>query len=134
MHTPLELSEEDWDQNLKTNLTGTWLVSKYVCMRMRDAKLGGSVINIASIAGLNRGQLPGGLVYAASKTAVNSITKVILDNPFDITIKLDAPLIDFSLSAIGPLGCVLLLASGKESQRFNKIDVLRSGCHTSYLC
>ncbi|KAM7270186.1 hypothetical protein ACFE04_030324 [Oxalis oulophora] len=75
--TPLELSEEEWNGILKTNLTGSWLVSKYVCILMRDAKQGGSVINISSIGGLERGHLPGGLAYAASKTALNTMTKVM---------------------------------------------------------
>nr|KJB54602.1 hypothetical protein B456_009G041000 [Gossypium raimondii] len=75
---PLELTEEEWNQNIRTNLTGSWLVSKYVCMLMRDAKQGGSVINISSIAGLNRGQLPGGLAYASSKAGLNTMTKVII--------------------------------------------------------
>lgn len=77
VHTPLDLTEDEWHDLIRTNLTGTWLVSKYVCRRMRDDGRGGSVINISSIAGLDRGQLPGGLAYAASKSAVNSITKVI---------------------------------------------------------
>jgi NAD(P)-dependent dehydrogenase (short-subunit alcohol dehydrogenase family) len=74
---PLELSEEEWNHVIRTNTTGTWLVSKAVCIRMRDSKRGGSVINIASIAGLNRGQLPGGIHYVASKTGVNAISKVM---------------------------------------------------------
>ncbi|GKV17312.1 hypothetical protein SLEP1_g27833 [Rubroshorea leprosula] len=74
--TPLELSEEEWDHVFKTNLKGSWLVSKYVCIRMRDANRGGSVINISSIAGLNRGQLPGGVAYASAKAGVNTMTKV----------------------------------------------------------
>ncbi|PPR82805.1 hypothetical protein GOBAR_AA37915 [Gossypium barbadense] len=74
---PLELTEEEWNQNIRTNLTGSWLVSKYVCMLMRDAKQGGSVINISSIAGLNRGQLPGGLAYASSKAGLNTMTKTM---------------------------------------------------------
>nr|GMC85996.1 Ketoacyl-ACP reductase [Ipomoea batatas] len=41
------------------------------------AKQGGSVINISSIAGLNRGQLPGSLAYACSKAAVNTMTKMM---------------------------------------------------------
>lgn len=45
---------------------------------MRDANHGGSLINISSIAGLNRGQLPGGLAYASAKTALNVMTKVLL--------------------------------------------------------
>lgn len=77
VHTPLDLSEEEWNNIIKTNLTGTWLVSKYFCIRMRDAKRGGCVINISSIAGLNRGQLPGGLAYACAKVAINTMTKVM---------------------------------------------------------
>lgn len=69
-------SEEEWNSIFKINLTGTWLVSKYVCSRMRDAKKGGSVINISSIGGLNRGHLPGSLAYSSSKAAVNLLTKV----------------------------------------------------------
>ncbi|KAK6125193.1 hypothetical protein DH2020_041059 [Rehmannia glutinosa] len=57
VHTPLDLTEDEWNDTIRTNLAGTWLVSKYVC--------------------LNRGQLPGSLVYAASKTAVNTMTKVM---------------------------------------------------------
>lgn len=75
--SPLELTEEEWDQTFKTNLKGSWLVSKYVCIRMRDAKQEGSVINISSIAGLNRGQLPGGVAYASAKAGVNAMTKVM---------------------------------------------------------
>ncbi|KAL3651697.1 hypothetical protein CASFOL_004699 [Castilleja foliolosa] len=77
VHTPLDLSLEEWNDNIRTNLTGTWLVSKYICVRMRDAKQSGSVINISSIGGLERGQLPGGLAYVCSKTAINAMTKVM---------------------------------------------------------
>ncbi|KAG2277743.1 hypothetical protein Bca52824_060298 [Brassica carinata] len=34
----LDLSEDEWDKVFRTNLTGPWLVSKYVCILMRDAK------------------------------------------------------------------------------------------------
>ncbi|KAL1548767.1 3-oxoacyl-[acyl-carrier-protein] reductase FabG-like [Salvia divinorum] len=77
VHTPLELSEDEWNDLLRTNVKGTWLVSKYVCRRMRDGGCGGSVINISSIAGLDRGQVPGGLAYVASKSSINAITKVM---------------------------------------------------------
>ncbi|KAB1222204.1 3-oxoacyl-[acyl-carrier-protein] reductase FabG [Morella rubra] len=75
--SPLELSEEEWNRVFKTNLTGTWLVSKYVCIRMRDARQGGSIINISSIAGLDRGQLPGAVAYASSKAGLNTMSKVM---------------------------------------------------------
>lgn len=73
----LDWSEKEWDHLMNTNLKGSWLVSKYVCICMRDANQGGSVINISSIAGLNRGQLPGNIGYASSKAGVNTKTKVM---------------------------------------------------------
>ena len=51
-------------------------MSKYVCKHMRDVNQGGSIINISSIAGLNRGQLPGGVAYASAKAGLNAMTKV----------------------------------------------------------
>lgn len=74
--SPLDLTEEEWNNVFKTNLTGSWLVSKSVCCRMRDSNIKGSVINISSIAGLPRGQLPGGVGYSASKTSVDAMTRV----------------------------------------------------------
>lgn len=76
VRSPLELSEEEWNQVMNTNLRGSWLVSKYVCIQMRDAQQGGSIINISSIAGLNRGQLPGAAAYASSKAGLNTLSRV----------------------------------------------------------
>ncbi|KEH30026.1 enoyl-(acyl carrier) reductase [Medicago truncatula] len=75
--SPLELTEEEWNNVFRTNITGAWLVSKYVCKLMRDSKRKGSIINISSIAGLERGQVPGGTAYACSKAGVNMLTKVM---------------------------------------------------------
>ncbi|OMO78466.1 Short-chain dehydrogenase/reductase SDR [Corchorus olitorius] len=75
VNSPLDLPEEEWNQIIRTNLTGSWLVSKYVCIHMRDANQGGSIINISSIAGLQRGQLPGGVAYSSSKAGINTMTK-----------------------------------------------------------
>ncbi|XP_034694244.1 3-oxoacyl-[acyl-carrier-protein] reductase FabG-like [Vitis riparia] len=77
VNSPLDTSEEEWNNNLKTNLTGSWLVSKYVGMRMRDAKNGGSIINISSIVSLNRGQSPGAVAYVSSKSGLSAMTKVL---------------------------------------------------------
>ncbi|KAL0554984.1 hypothetical protein IC582_008915 [Cucumis melo] len=73
----LELSEEEWDEVMGTNLKGSWLVSKYVCIHMRDTNRSGSVINISSIGGLNRGHIPGGPAYSASKAGLNTLTKIM---------------------------------------------------------
>ncbi|XP_076899268.1 uncharacterized protein LOC143553093 [Bidens hawaiensis] len=77
VQNPLSLSEEDWDKTFGTNLNGSWLVSKYVGLKMVASKQGGSIINISSTAGLNRGHLPGALAYASSKSALNTMTKVM---------------------------------------------------------
>lgn len=78
VYSPIDWPEEEWHENINTNLTGLWLVSKYVCRLMKDAKQKGSVINISSIGGIMRGQLPGGAAYSAAKAGVNAITKVWL--------------------------------------------------------
>ncbi|WMV48865.1 hypothetical protein MTR67_042250 [Solanum verrucosum] len=74
----LELSEEEWEHTFTTNLRGAWLVSKFVCRHMIDAKQGGgSIINVSSIAGLNRVLVPGGLAYASSKMALDRLTEMM---------------------------------------------------------
>ncbi|GAB2221666.1 hypothetical protein Droror1_Dr00012851 [Drosera rotundifolia] len=93
VRSPLELSQDEWDNTFKTNLRGAWLVSKYVCIRMRDAKIEGCIINISSIGGIDRGHLPGGLAYNASKAAVNTMTKVMALElgPYKIRVNCIAP-------------------------------------------
>lgn len=76
VHSPLDLRDEELKNIIETNQRGSWLVSKYVCTKMCEAKRGGSVINISSITGLNRGSWPGALAYASSKAALNAITQV----------------------------------------------------------
>ncbi|XP_055820031.1 uncharacterized protein LOC129888974 [Solanum dulcamara] len=74
----VELTEEEWNNTYNTNLRGAWLVSKYVCRHMSNAKQGGgSVINITSMAGLNRVVVPGTIAYASSKMALDMVTKIM---------------------------------------------------------
>ncbi|XP_051149668.1 uncharacterized protein LOC127264243 isoform X2 [Andrographis paniculata] len=93
VHLLLDLSEDEWNEVTGTNLTGTWLVSKSVCTRMRDAHQTASVVNISSIAGLNRGQLPGSVIYSASKAAINTMTKVMAVElgPYNIRVNSISP-------------------------------------------
>ncbi|KAL7092971.1 hypothetical protein ACP275_11G014300 [Erythranthe tilingii] len=51
----LNLSDDEWNHVVKTNLTGSWLVAKCVGKRMRDAARGGSIINISSVMALELG-------------------------------------------------------------------------------
>ncbi|MFW9785366.1 MAG: SDR family NAD(P)-dependent oxidoreductase, partial [Candidatus Heimdallarchaeota archaeon] len=65
----LRTKEKDWDRLLEVNLKGQWLVSKFVCKRMKKQTFKpfiGKVIHTASIAGMK----------VDNKTPVYSITKV----------------------------------------------------------
>lgn len=74
--TPFTQEEDEWNTIMNTNLRGAWLMSKAVGKRMKAAKRGGSIVNISSIAGLERGILPGALAYSVSKAGLNQLTKV----------------------------------------------------------
>ena len=68
----LELTAIDWDTTIATNLRGAFLVAQAAARRMAGNG-GGSIINIASIAGLRTG---GHLAaYAASKAGLIHLTK-----------------------------------------------------------
>jgi NAD(P)-dependent dehydrogenase (short-subunit alcohol dehydrogenase family) len=73
-HKPIEMPLEDWERVLKINLTGTFICSQEAGTRMIERGLGGSIINISSIAGwtaLGRGNL----VYSVSKSGINQLTR-----------------------------------------------------------
>jgi NAD(P)-dependent dehydrogenase (short-subunit alcohol dehydrogenase family) len=67
-----ECTRENWDHTLAVNLTGVFLCLQAEIPAMR-AGGGGSIVNCASIAGLNG--FPGLAAYVASKHGVNGLTK-----------------------------------------------------------
>lgn len=69
----LDLSEEDWDVTLDTNLKGVWLLSTAMARWMREAGVSGSIVNIASITGLRQASWI--TPYAVSKAGVIQLTK-----------------------------------------------------------
>ncbi|MBL8690886.1 MAG: SDR family oxidoreductase [Rhodospirillaceae bacterium] len=68
----LELSVTDWDMTVATNLRGAFLVAQAAAKRMAESG-GGSIVNIASIAGLRTGGHIS--AYAASKAGLIHLTK-----------------------------------------------------------
>lgn len=74
--TSINLPVEDWNTVVQTNLTGAWLVSKFVSVHMAKSGRRGSIVNISSISGLNRAQMRGGVAYSSSKAAMDSMTRV----------------------------------------------------------
>jgi NAD(P)-dependent dehydrogenase (short-subunit alcohol dehydrogenase family) len=71
----LDVTEEDWDRVLDTNLKGAWTVAQAAARRMAEAKTGGVIVNIASVLGLrvSKGVLP----YAVSKAGLIQMTKAL---------------------------------------------------------
>ncbi len=68
----LTLSDEDWEEVLKTNLGGVYLFCKAVSKQMLTQRYG-RIINISSVIGELGGF--GQANYAASKGAINAFTK-----------------------------------------------------------
>jgi NAD(P)-dependent dehydrogenase (short-subunit alcohol dehydrogenase family) len=66
-------TEEDWERVIDINLKGVWLCMKYEIPYMREQG-GGSIVNMASIAGLRSG-LQRFSTYTASKHGVVGLTK-----------------------------------------------------------
>lgn len=68
----LELSDEDWNRVMDTNLRGTWHACQMVGRQMKE-QMYGRIINIASIGSFQT--LYEATVYAASKGAVAMLTR-----------------------------------------------------------
>ena len=68
----IRMSDDDWNQVIRINLTGTFLLSRAIAKIMMKQR-SGSMVNIASIIGLigNAGQCN----YAASKAGVIALSK-----------------------------------------------------------
>jgi NAD(P)-dependent dehydrogenase (short-subunit alcohol dehydrogenase family) len=66
-------TEQDWDHFMETNLKSVWRVSRHCIDRMRAQGSGGSIVNVASILGLQTGI--GLSLYATSKAGVVQLTK-----------------------------------------------------------
>jgi NAD(P)-dependent dehydrogenase (short-subunit alcohol dehydrogenase family) len=71
----LQQTEEDWQSVVDTNLSGAFRVAREVARSMVGAKRGGSIINIASIAGLRVAKQLAG--YIASKAALIRLTEAM---------------------------------------------------------
>jgi 3-oxoacyl-[acyl-carrier protein] reductase len=70
-----ELSLEQWDATMATNLRSLFLVTRAVLPGMLERK-SGIIVNVASLAGKN--PLVGGTAYAASKHAVLGFSKSLM--------------------------------------------------------
>jgi len=68
----IRMKDEEWDNVIETNLTGTFNLSKVFIKNMLKKKFG-RIINISSISGLMGN--PGQVNYSSSKAALTGFTK-----------------------------------------------------------
>ncbi|MFD7918080.1 SDR family NAD(P)-dependent oxidoreductase [Streptomyces sp. NPDC059740] len=68
-----EVSEEDWDAVLRTNVTGVWLAMKHEIAHMKENG-GGAIVNISSSLGAHL-RIPNLAAYITSKAAVSALTR-----------------------------------------------------------
>lgn len=70
-----EMSEEQWDSVIQTNLSGAWRTVRAAVPAMIEAGNGGAIIMVSSSAGLKA--TPGNGHYSASKHGVVAITNAL---------------------------------------------------------
>jgi NAD(P)-dependent dehydrogenase (short-subunit alcohol dehydrogenase family) len=87
----LEITEDDWNRILNTNLTSAFLCCKAVMPTMMQQGYG-RIVNISSIVA-RRGALFGHVHYAASKAGLNGLTRTLAlwAGPYGITVNSVAP-------------------------------------------
>lgn len=65
-------NKKDWDENIAVNLSAPFYLIQTIAKIMIDQKTKGSIVNIASLAGVVGAKKPG---YAASKAGLIGLTK-----------------------------------------------------------
>jgi NAD(P)-dependent dehydrogenase (short-subunit alcohol dehydrogenase family) len=71
----LNLTEDDWDAVLDTNLKAVWIVAREAASRMVTAGCSGTIINIASLLAFGTGRGLGS--YMAAKSGVIQLTRAM---------------------------------------------------------
>ena len=72
-----QLSVEDWDNTIHTNLSGVFYCCREAVPLMRK-RGGGYIFNISSLAGVN--PMPSGSAYNASKFGLNGFSEAIMQD------------------------------------------------------
>lgn len=87
-----EMSVEEWQRTINTDLTSVFLVTRQVLPSMIERRTG-RIINIGSVAAQNFRMVLGLVHYAAAKGAVISFTRALAHEvaPYGITVNCIAP-------------------------------------------
>jgi 3-oxoacyl-[acyl-carrier protein] reductase len=113
-HADLEaVTDEDWDTILGVNLKGTFYACRAAMPSLRER--GGSIVNVTSVAGL--GGLGSSIPYAASKAALNCMTKSLA--------RVGAPHVRVNAVAPGPVLTRWLLPHPKMIERAVAVTPMR---------
>jgi len=102
-----ELSSDEWDKVINTNLRGPYFMIRAFAPMMIEARHG-DIINISSLAGKNA--LPNGAAYAASKWGLNGLS-------YSVAEELRAHRIRVTVICPGSTQTDLSPHTGKESGR-----------------
>lgn len=71
----LDMTEEEWDRVVDTNLKGAWMVSREISRLMKAKHLHGNIINIGATTGI--GGRKNGVNYCASKAGLLVMTRCL---------------------------------------------------------
>jgi NAD(P)-dependent dehydrogenase (short-subunit alcohol dehydrogenase family) len=118
-----EQTSADWQDILRVNLIGPFLLIKYAAPHMKE-RGGGSIICTASVAGLRAGA--GGAAYSASKAGVISLVKVAATQLAGTSVRVNAicpGLIETGMTA--PL-YEWARSTGRE-ERIGKLNPMKRG-------
>ncbi|SBV95640.1 Short-chain dehydrogenase/reductase SDR [uncultured delta proteobacterium] len=94
-----EITDAEWERVLRINLTGTFTTCSAVFEHMK-AIGGGSIVNIASVAGKIGGGLLGTSAYAASKAGVIGLSKAVAREGGPFKIRCNAVCPSYTMTAM----------------------------------
>ncbi|WP_075981626.1 glucose 1-dehydrogenase [Bacillus massilinigeriensis] len=86
-----ELTIEEWDDTIQTNLRSVFLASRAAAILMKENKSGGSIVNIASTRAIM--SEPNSEAYAATKGGILALTHALAASlsPYHITVNAISP-------------------------------------------
>jgi glucose 1-dehydrogenase len=108
----LDVTEEDWDRIIDTNLKGIFLCGQYAAKQMVKQGEGGAIINMSSVMAVLG--LKNQVAYSASKGGINQLTKVMSLGLVDYDIRVNA-------IGPGPIMTELMLRVAEDEEVMNGI-------------
>jgi hypothetical protein len=119
---PVDLSEENWDQQIDINLKTVFLMCKYV-MPIMEAQAAGAIVNISSTSGIRYTGAPQ-VGYAAAKAGVIQFGRVVAVEYAKKGIRvntvlpgqLHTPLVEATLASVQSAGDAALLLTRRQAR------------------